>query len=223
MYGKQLLQRLRTYAPKIPMAHFQWSKAPDDLMSREFPAYGVLTEDAIKKISFDTTKSEQVLECTIDVFVADDLLDEAKAMIEAVLDTSEIAYSFDMDFDENGSLIHLVWNTQCIYGDGIIPLRKLTLTDLNEHLTSGYDTVQVVDVDLVAENVKKDVNILGVVGTFEGSETPEYEGGYIKQSKIDATQTFDDVIGTKFNEALQILPNTKETLPGQSGYTYIIH
>lgn len=34
---------------------------------------------------------------------------------------------------------------------------------------TNYATAQIVDADLVAGNIKKDVNILGVTGTYEGS------------------------------------------------------
>lgn len=54
-------------------------------------------------------------------------------------------------------------------GGGITPTGKKTITDTTETDVTNYATAQVVDEDLVAGNIKKDVNILGVVGTYEGS------------------------------------------------------
>ena len=51
---------------------------------------------------------------------------------------------------------------------GITPSGNINITDTNVTDVTNYATAQVVDADLVAENIKKDVNILGVVGTFEG-------------------------------------------------------
>ena len=45
---------------------------------------------------------------------------------------------------------------------------KLEITGTAEVNCSAYATAQVVDANLIAENNKKDVNILGVVGTYEG-------------------------------------------------------
>lgn len=46
---------------------------------------------------------------------------------------------------------------------------KLDITTTSEVDVTNYASAQVVDADLVASNIKKDVNILGVVGTYEGS------------------------------------------------------
>lgn len=51
---------------------------------------------------------------------------------------------------------------------GITPTGNINITDTNVTDVTQYATAQVVDADLVASNIKKDVNILGVVGTFEG-------------------------------------------------------
>ena len=48
------------------------------------------------------------------------------------------------------------------------PSGKLTITGTSEVNCSTYATAQVSDADLVAENIKKDVNILGVTGSYEG-------------------------------------------------------
>ena len=51
---------------------------------------------------------------------------------------------------------------------GITPSGNISITDTNVTDATNYATAQVVDADLVAENIKKDVNILGIVGSFEG-------------------------------------------------------
>lgn len=51
---------------------------------------------------------------------------------------------------------------------GITPSGNINITDTNVTDVTNYATAQVVDADLVAENIKKDVNILGIVGSFEG-------------------------------------------------------
>ena len=64
---------------------------------------------------------------------------------------------------------------------GITPSGNINITDTNVTDVTNYATAQVIDADLVAENIKKDVNILGIVGSFEGG------GGSLPSviSKID--------------------------------------
>ena len=52
---------------------------------------------------------------------------------------------------------------------GITPTGNIQLTSTAQTDVTNYATAQVVDADLVAGNIKKDVNILGVTGTYEGS------------------------------------------------------
>lgn len=52
------------------------------------------------------------------------------------------------------------------------PTGNINITDMNQTNVAAYATAQVVDADLVAGNIKKDVNILGITGTFEGGITP---------------------------------------------------
>lgn len=52
---------------------------------------------------------------------------------------------------------------------GTTPTGNINITDMQQTDVSAYATAQVVDADLVAGNIKKDVDILGVVGTYEGS------------------------------------------------------
>lgn len=44
---------------------------------------------------------------------------------------------------------------------------KLTITGTAEVDVTEYATAQVVDANLIAENIKKDVTILGVTGTYQ--------------------------------------------------------
>jgi len=54
-------------------------------------------------------------------------------------------------------------------GGGITPTGNINITNTSSVNVTNYATAQVVDEDLVASNIKKDVNILGVTGTYEGS------------------------------------------------------
>ena len=47
------------------------------------------------------------------------------------------------------------------------PTGKKEITDTEETDVSAYATAQVVDANLIAGNIKKDVTILGVTGTYE--------------------------------------------------------
>ena len=51
---------------------------------------------------------------------------------------------------------------------GITPSGKIEITNTEEVNVTNYATAQVVDSNLSAENIKKDISILGVTGTFEG-------------------------------------------------------
>ena len=53
-------------------------------------------------------------------------------------------------------------------GGGGGPTGNINITSTAQTDVSAYATAQVVDADLVASNIKKDVDILGVVGTYEG-------------------------------------------------------
>ena len=53
----------------------------------------------------------------------------------------------------------------------VSPSGKKTITGTTEVDVSANATAQVVDEDLVAGNIKKDVNILGVTGSFEGGSS----------------------------------------------------
>ena len=51
------------------------------------------------------------------------------------------------------------------------PSGKLTITGTSEVNCAAYATAQVVDANLAAENIKKDVVILGTTGSFEGGSS----------------------------------------------------
>ena len=53
-------------------------------------------------------------------------------------------------------------------GSGIVPTGNINITSMNQTDVTNYATAQVVEANLVAENIKKDVSILGVTGIYEG-------------------------------------------------------
>lgn len=54
---------------------------------------------------------------------------------------------------------------------GITPTGNINITDTNITDVTNYATAQVVDSNLTAENIKKDINILGITGTLESGGT----------------------------------------------------
>lgn len=62
---------------------------------------------------------------------------------------------------------------------GVQPSGKKEITTTAEVNVANYATAQVVDEDLVAGNIKKDVDILGVVGSYE-AETPASDFSTVK-------------------------------------------
>lgn len=65
---------------------------------------------------------------------------------------------------------------------------KVNITTTSEVNVTDYATAQVVDSDLIASNIKKDVNILGVTGTYEGGGG----GGIVEENDVN----FYDYDGT---------------------------
>lgn len=83
----------------------------------------------------------------------------------------------DITITQNGTYTH---SGKDGYDEVVVavpePSGNINITDTNSTNVSAYATAQVVDLDLVAGNIKKDVNILGVVGTYEaGGSTPDIE------------------------------------------------
>ena len=70
---------------------------------------------------------------------------------------------------------------------GITPSGKIEITNTEEINVTNYETAQVVDSNLSAENIKKDISILGVTGTFDGGSGSSSEDRLKKL--LDATKT----------------------------------
>lgn len=80
-------------------------------------------------------------------------------------------------------------------GGGVTPTGNINITSTAQTDVSAYATAQVVDDDLVASNIKKDVDILGVVGTYEGGG-----GGGGNSLTLLATETLGEVSTTSTSE-----------------------
>lgn len=63
---------------------------------------------------------------------------------------------------------------------GVQPSGKKEITSTAEVNVASYATAQVVDEDLVAGNIKKDVDILGVVGSYEGGGASDFSTAEVK-------------------------------------------
>lgn len=90
-----------------------------------------------------------------------------------------------------GNKIPLVDGKVIKSSGGITPTGNINITDTNVTDVTNYATAQVVDADLVAENIKKDVNILGVVGSFEGGGGGSLPPGITKQDSGSFTLASD--------------------------------
>lgn len=64
---------------------------------------------------------------------------------------------------------------ECLATIAALPQGKKEITSTDEVNVGAFATAQIVDANLKAENIKKDVVILGVTGTYEAPE-PEAEG-----------------------------------------------
>lgn len=73
-------------------------------------------------------------------------------------------------FKEKQRKGHLMWSTVPSTGEAT-PTGKKTITNTSETNVAEYATAQVVDSNLKPGNIKKDVVILGVTGTFSGGES----------------------------------------------------
>lgn len=77
---------------------------------------------------------------------------------------------------------------------GIVPTGKKTLNDLQETDVTSYATAQVNPTNIAAQNIKKDVHILGVTGTYEPNlqqKTVEYFPRYDDNQDIEPDAGYD--------------------------------
>ena len=81
----------------------------------------------------------------------------------------------------NGKILNV--DGKALLNKGIIPTGKIDITTTDEIDVTAYATAQIVDEDLIADNIKSGVNILGVTGTFEGV------GGNTLKNLLDATKS----------------------------------
>lgn len=76
---------------------------------------------------------------------------------------------------------------------GITPSGKIEITNTEEINVTNYETAQVVDSNLSAENIKEGVSILGKVGTFKGDGDTTQEDGLIT-GELSGDYTNDRII-----------------------------
>lgn len=74
---------------------------------------------------------------------------------------------------------------------GVQPTGKKEITSTAEVNVASYATAQVVDEDLVAGNIKKDVDILGVVGSYE----PEAPASDYSTAVVTVVNNSDGPVG----------------------------
>lgn len=86
------------------------------------------------------------------------------------------------------------------------PTGKKTIDSTAEVDVSLYASAQVVDADLVAGNIKKDVNILGVTGTYEGGG-----GGSSDFSTCTVVISNEVDIEGQYDSVTVNIPNTYDT------------
>ena len=104
---------------------------------------------------------------------------------------------------------------------GVQPSGKKEITSTAEVNVANYATAQVVDNDLIAGNIKKDVDILGVVGSYEGGPAVTIEalsvtenGTYSEEGKAYSPVTVN-VEGDELSNDLQTVTIPALTLTGE--------
>ena len=112
---------------------------------------------------------------------------------------------------------------------GITPTGNINITTTAQTDVTNYATATVVDADLIAGNIKKDVNILGVTGTYEGGGiTPTGNINITTTSQVDVTnyataQVVDsDLIAANIKKNINILGVTGTYDPEETIYGEII-
>ena len=100
---------------------------------------------------------------------------------------------------------------------GITPSGKIEITNTEEINVTNYATAQVVDSNLSAENIKKDISILGVMGTFEGSSSEDRFKKFLDTTK-SARYLFYYYEGTSVDDLISY--NDTENVTNMYGMFY---
>lgn len=79
---------------------------------------------------------------------------------------------------------------------GITPSGKKLITDTSETDVAAFATAQISSDTLLAENIKKNVNILGVVGSFEGGGATITDGIVVTSRNANGEPLAVDIYGT---------------------------
>lgn len=79
----------------------------------------------------------------------------------------------------------------------VTPTGNINITSTAQTDVSAYATAQVVDADLVAGNIKKDVNILGVTGTYEGGGGGGSSYTLLHEEDIEVSTTSTSTVDVK--------------------------
>lgn len=85
---------------------------------------------------------------------------------------------------------------------GITPSGKIEITNTEEINVTNYETAQVVDSNLIAENIKEGVSILGKVGTFKGGSSENTLKKFLDARK-SASYLFVNYTGTSVDDLIQ--------------------
>lgn len=85
-----------------------------------------------------------------------------------VVDNGSLVSQTSKNINANGTVDTTLNNSVVVNVPSVTPTGNINITSTAQTDVSAYATAQVVDADLVASNIKKDVDILGVVGTYEG-------------------------------------------------------
>ena len=100
----------------------------------------------------------------------------------------------------------------------IQPAGKKELTDTNEVDVTNFATAQVVDENLVAENIKSGVTVLGIVGTHEGGEdsplpievaTEAEMTALLESAEVGSVYKYTGTTGTYENGVLYVVEESE--------------
>ena len=84
------------------------------------------------------------------------------------------------------------------------PTGNINITNTNSVNVSDYATAQIVDANLIAENIKKDITVLGITGT--------HESGIIPTGKITITENDTNIDVSTYATADVIVPAPKPNI-----------